>query len=168
MYLHCIFFAFIFRGITPLRITKIREYNAQSVSSRSFITAHFAGVLNVQRFNKNKKLFMMEIPENIENIENVENVENEFLVEMKKIQMVKHAGRDERYPDDKIDYEVLDKIRKNSIKMELLHDLQNSNISKFDKLLLLELNKDFFIEPDLTFNATAGGLLDDFYTLEYL
>jgi hypothetical protein len=46
----------------------------------------------------------MEIPEYIENIE------NEFLVEMKKIKMAKHAGRDERYPDDKIDDELFYKI----------------------------------------------------------
>jgi hypothetical protein len=121
MYLYCIFFAFIFRGIY-----------------------------------KNKKIYMMEIPEYIENIE------NEFLVEMKKIKMAKHGGRDERYPDDKIDEELLNKITQNSIKMELLHDLQNSKISIFDKVLLLELNKDFFIEPDVTFNITAGGLLDHF------
>jgi len=112
-----------------------------------------------QGFNKNKKLFMMKIPEIIEN---VENVENEFLVEMKKIKMAKHAGRDERYPDDKIDYELLDKITQNSIKMELLDDLQNSKISIFDKLLLLELNKDFFTTPDFMPNITAGGLMDNF------
>jgi hypothetical protein len=160
MYLYCFSFAFIFRGITPFRIT-----NAQSVSRRSLITAHKVGVLNVKRCNKNKKLCMMEIPEYIENIE---NVENQFLVEMKKIKMAKHAGRDERYPDDKTNEELLNKITQNSIKMEILHDLQNSKLSIFDKLLLLEINKDFFIEPDLTFNVRAGGLLDDFYTLEYL
>ena len=126
MYLYCIFFAFIFRGIY-----------------------------------KNKKLYMMEIPEIIEN---VENVENEFLVEMKKIKMVKHAGRDERYPDDKIDEELLNKITQNSIKIELMHDLQNSKLSIFDKLLLLEKNKDFFTTPDLMPNITAGGLMDNFYT----
>ena len=35
--------------ITSLRMSKLREYNAQSVSPRSLITAHFVGVLNVQR-----------------------------------------------------------------------------------------------------------------------
>jgi hypothetical protein len=142
MHIYCIFFAFVFRGITPLRISKLREYN-------------------MQRCNRNKKLYMMEIPEYIEN---VENVENEFLAEMKKIKMAKHAGRDERYPDDKIDYELLDKITQNSIKMDLLNDLQNSKLSIFDKLLLLEINRDFFIKPDPTFNITDGGLMDNFHT----
>lgn len=98
----------------------------------------------------------------------IENIENEFLVEMKKIKTAKHGGRDERYPDDKIDEELLNKITQNSLKMELLHDLQNSKISIFDKLLLLEINKDFFIEPDVRFNIRAGGLMDDFYTDEDL
>jgi len=123
MYLYCIFFAFIFRGIY-----------------------------------KNKKIYMMEIPEYIENIE------NEFLVEMKKIKMAKHAGRDKRYPDDKIHHELLHKIAQNSIKLKLIHDLQNLKISIFDKLIFLEKNKDFFIEPDMTCNITAGGLFDNFFT----
>jgi hypothetical protein len=104
---------------------------------------------------------MIETPEYVDNIE---NIENEFLVEMKKIKMAKHAGRDERYPDDKIDDELFYKITQNSIKLKLIHDLQNSNLSIFDKLFFLEKNKDFFIEPDMTFNITAGGLLDNFYT----
>jgi hypothetical protein len=112
-----------------------------------------------QRFNKNKKLFM---------IESSEKIENDFLIEMKKIKMAKHAGRDERYSDDIIDNELSNKITKNMIKLELLSDLQDYNISIFDKLLLLENNKDFFITSNLLPNITAGGLLDNFYTLEDL
>jgi hypothetical protein len=100
----------------------------------------------------------------VESPEYIENVENDFLVEMKKIKMAKHAGRDKRYPDDKIHHELLHKIAQNSIKLKLIHDLQNLKISIFDKLIFLEKNKDFFIEPDMTCNITAGGLFDNFFT----
>ena len=36
---------------TPLRISKLREYNPQSVSPSSLTTAHRVGILNVQRCN---------------------------------------------------------------------------------------------------------------------
>ena len=106
-------------------------------------------------FNRNKKLYM---------IENAENIENEFLLEMKKIKMAKHAGRDERYTDNITNYELLDKIRDNLLKLEILNTLQNSNISIFDKHILLEKNKNFFIETGVMYNITAGGLLDNFFT----
>lgn len=115
-------------------------------------------IKNVQRckgLSRNKKIYM---------IENAENIENEFLLEMKKIKMVKHAGRDERYTNNTIDYELLNKIRQNIIKMELLNNLQNSNISIINKQLLLEKNKNFFIETDVMSNITAGGLMDHFFT----
>jgi hypothetical protein len=108
--------------------------------------------------NRNKKIYM------IENAENIENIENEFLLEMKKIKIAKHAGRDERYTDNTINYEILNKIRDNLLKLELLNTLQNSNISIFDKNILLENNKNFFIETGVMSNITAGGLLDNFFT----
>jgi hypothetical protein len=97
---------------------------------------------------------------------------NEFLIEMNKLKSQKQngsfssifkSGLDERYTNEGVDVDVVHKIEKNILQLELLKKLENPKIAILTKKSIIEEYHYLFEEKKIAPDLSAGGLYNEFF-----